>query len=183
MNIERQMSSNVKWSFIESLSIKVVAFFLSIILARLLEPRVFGVLAIVNVFFLLVTIFVDGGLREAIIQKKDASKEDFATVFWLNLGISIFLYSLLFIAAPYIEDYYDFKDLAFFIRLQAIVLIIDSLSIIQIAKATKELNLKKITIARISGIVAQFFFGYNFGISRFRSLGPYLATYCLCCHL
>ena len=159
MNIERQMSSNVKWSFIESLSIKVVAFFLSIILARLLEPRVFGVLAIVNVFFLLVTIFVDGGLREAIIQKKDASKEDFATVFWLNLGISIFLYSLLFIAAPYIEDYYDFKDLAFFIRLQAIVLIIDSLSIIQIAKATKELNLKKITIARIPASLLSFFLG------------------------
>lgn len=159
MSVEKQMSSNVKWSFIESLSIKVVAFALSIILARLLEPKIFGVLAIVNVFYLLVTIFVDGGLREAIIRKKDASKEDFSTVFWLNLGISFVLYLLLFIAAPYIENFYDFNDLAFYIRLQAVVLIIDSLSIVQIAKATKELNLKKITTARIPASLLSFFLG------------------------
>ena len=159
MDIKNQTTSNIKWSFIESLSIKVVAFFLSIILARLLEPKVFGVLAIVNVFYLLITIFVDGGLREAIIQKKDANDEDFSTVFWLNLGISFLLYFLLFIAAPYIEDYYDFNNLAFFIRLQAIVLIIDSFSLIQIAKATKELNLKKITIARIPASLLSFFCG------------------------
>jgi O-antigen/teichoic acid export membrane protein len=167
MNIQKQTTSNIKWSFVESISLKVVAFVLSIILARLLEPKVFGVLAIVNVFYLLVNIFVDGGLRQALIQKKDTTEIDYSTVFWLNLGLSLLLYGLLFIAAPFIEEFYDFEDLSYFIRLQSVVLIIDSLSIIQIAKATKDLSLKKITTAKIPASMLSFFLGITLAYLEF----------------
>ena len=159
MSIQLKTNSNIKWSFIESISLKIVAFLLSIILARLLEPKIFGVLAIVNVFYLLVNIFVDGGLRQALIQKKDASETDYSTVFWLNLILSLILYWCLFVSAPYIEDYYKFESLSYYIRLQSIVLIIDSFSIVQIAKATKQLNLKKITTARIPASLISFLLG------------------------
>ena len=159
MSIQLQTNSNIKWSFIESISLKIVAFLLSIILARLLEPKIFGVLAIVNVFYLMVNIFVDGGLRQALIQKKDATEIDYSTVFWLNLALSIILYGCLFISAPYIENYYQFENLSYYIRLQSIVLIIDSFSIVQIAKATKQLNLKKITTARIPASLISFLLG------------------------
>ncbi|ROI12938.1 lipopolysaccharide biosynthesis protein [Epilithonimonas hominis] len=169
MSLKQKTISNVKWSFVESMSLKAISFFLGIILARLLLPSDFGILAVVNVFYLLVTLFVDGGLKEALIQKSDVNEIHYSTVFWLNIIMSVFLYLILFIAAPFIEDFYDYENLSFFIRLQSLTLVIESVGIIQIAKATKELNLKKITKARIPTSLISFVVGiylaYNgFGI-------------------
>jgi len=159
MSLKQKTVSNVKWSFVESMSLKAMGFVLGIILARLLTPADFGLLAVVNVFYLLVTIFIDGGLKEALIQKNDATDIHYSTVFWLNLFMGSFLYFLLFISAPLIQKYYEYENLSFYIRLQAITLIIESFGIVQIAKATKELNLKKITKARIPASLLSFAVG------------------------
>lgn len=169
MSLKQKTISNIKWSFIESVSLKAVSFVLGIILARLLLPEDFGLLAVVNVFYLLVTLFVDGGLREALIQKKDATEIHYSTVFWMNLAMGVVLYLLLFIAAPFIEAFYHYKNLGFYIRVQSLTLIIESFGIVQIAKATKELNLKKITKARIPASLVSFGVGiymayHGFGI-------------------
>lgn len=169
MSLKHKTISNVKWSFIESISLKAIGFVLGIILARLLLPSDFGLLAVVNVFYLLVTLFIDGGLKEALIQKKDATEVDYSSVFWTNIFVSIFLYLLLFFSAPFIEDFYGYENLAFYIRLQSLTLIIESFGVVQIAKATKELNLKKITKARIPASLVSFAVGvylayYGFGI-------------------
>ncbi|WP_438969478.1 lipopolysaccharide biosynthesis protein [Nonlabens sp.] len=150
MSLKKTTATNITWSFIESVSLKAVSFVLSIILARLLDPKVFGVLAIVNVFYLLTMLFIDSGLKEAIIQKKDVSDEDYSSVFWLNICKSCLLYLVLFIAAPVIQNAYpEYENLSFYIRLQSLTLIIEAFGLIQIVKATKELNLKKITVSRI----------------------------------
>lgn len=159
MSLKQKTVSNIKWSFVESMSLKAISFVLGIILARLLLPEDFGLLAVVNVFYLLVTLFIDGGLKEALIQKKDATDIHYSTVFWLNLLMGVFLYFLLFISAPLIQKYYGYENLSFYIRLQAITLIIESFGIVQIAKATKELNLKKITKARIPASLLSFGIG------------------------
>lgn len=167
MNINRATSKNVKWSFIESISLKLVGFVLSIILARLLTPDDFGILAIVNVFYLLSILFIDGGLKEALIRKEEASEEDYSTMFWLNLGMACLLYVGLFIAAPLIESFYDYENLSFFIRLQSVILIIESFGLIQIVKATRDLDLKKITLARIPASIISFFVGIIMAYSGF----------------
>lgn len=156
MNLKQKTISNVKWSFVESMSLKAISFVLGIILARLLTPADFGLLAIVNVFYLLVTLFIDGGLKEALIQKKEAKKIDYSSVFWMNVLVGFLLYGILFVAAPFIQDFYDLKNLAFLIRIQSIVLIIETFSVVQIIKATKELNLKKITKARVPASLLSF---------------------------
>ncbi|WNM20222.1 lipopolysaccharide biosynthesis protein [Flavobacterium capsici] len=159
MSLNSATKKNVKWSFIETISLKLISFILSIILARLLSPSDFGLLAIINVFYLLTVLFIDGGLKEALIQKKDATNIDFSTMFWLNIFKGIFFYVLLFFLAPFIEEFYTYQNLAFYIRIQALSLIIESFGIIQIVKATKELNLKKITVARIPASLISFFVG------------------------
>ncbi|MES2808158.1 MAG: lipopolysaccharide biosynthesis protein [Bacteroidota bacterium] len=169
MSLKKATVSNIKWSFIETISLKAIGFTLSIVLARLLSPSAFGILAIVNVFYLLTTLFIDGGLKEALIQKKNATEEDYATIFWLNMTMACFIYICLFIAAPFIEAFYGYKQLAFYIRLQSVILVIESFGLIQIIKATKELNLKKITKARIPASLLSFGVGillaYNgFGV-------------------
>jgi teichuronic acid exporter len=156
MSLKKATVSNIKWSFMETISLKAIGFTLSIVLARLLSPSVFGILAIVNVFYLLTTLLIDGGLKEALIQKKDATEEDYATIFWLNMAMATFIYMCLFIASPFIERYYGYKDLAYYIRLQSLILIIQSFGLIQIIKATKELNLKKITKARVPASLLSF---------------------------
>lgn len=167
MSLKKATISNVKWSFIESLSLKAVGFVLSIILARLLSPEAFGVLAIVNVFYLLTMLFIDAGLKEALIQKADVSDVDYSSVFWLNIGKSCLLYLGLFIAAPYIQDSYGYADLSFYIRLQSVTLIIEAFGLIQIVKATKELNLKKITVARIPASIISFVIGISLAYHGF----------------
>lgn len=169
MSLKQKTISNVKWSFIESTSLKAIGFVLSIILARLLLPEDFGLLAVVNVFYLLVTLFIDGGLKEALIQKKDATEVHYSSVFWMNLLIAVVLYFLLFTAAPFIQSFYEYENLGFYIRLQSLTLILESFGIIQIAKATKELNLKKVTKARIPASLISFGVGiflayHGFGI-------------------
>lgn len=169
MSLKQKTVSNVKWSFVESMSLKAISFVLGIVLARLLLPSDFGLLAVVNVFYLLVTLFVDGGLKEALIQKNDVTEIHYSTVFWLNIFMGIFLYAILFTLAPFIQDFYDYDNLSFYIRLQSLTLIIESIGIVQIAKATKELNLKKITKARIPTSLISFVIGIflayqNFGI-------------------
>ncbi len=165
MSLKSATISNIKWSFVESISLKAISFVLGIILARLLMPEDFGLLAVVNVFYLLVTLFIDGGLKEALVQKKDATEVHYSSVFWLNLGMGIALYLLLFTIAPFIEQFYNYENLAYYIRLQSLTLIIESFGLVQIAKATKELNLKKITKARIPASLISFgvgiFMAYN----------------------
>ncbi len=167
MNLQNATKRNVKWSFIESISLKLVGFVLSIILARLLTPSDFGVLAIVNVFYLMTILFIDGGLREALVQKKDASENDFSTMFWLNIGVAVLFYMVLFVSAPFIENFYKFEHLSFYIRLQSLTLIIEAFGLIQIVKATKELNLKKITLARIPATIISFLVGIGMAYSGF----------------
>ncbi|WP_333600912.1 oligosaccharide flippase family protein, partial [Flavobacterium sp.] len=108
-----------------------------------------------------------GGLREALVQKKNATQKDYSTMFWLNIGISFLLYFFLFLIAPYIESFYKFENLSFYIRLQSLVLIIESIGLIQIVKAVKDLNLKKVTTARIPATIISFFVGIIMAYSGF----------------
>lgn len=167
MSLKKTTLTNLKWSFVESVSLKLIGFLLTIILARLLEPSDFGILAVVNVFFLITVSFIDGGLKEALIQKKDANEKDYSSVFWVNLIIAACFYLVLFIAAPFIEDFYNIANLSFYIRFQSLSLLIDSLAVVQIIKSTKELNLKNITQARIPASLISFLVGVSMAFMEF----------------
>ena len=83
--------SGMMWSFSEKIAAQVVSVVVSIILARLLMPDDYGVVAIVYIFTVIAEIFVTSGLGTALIQKKDADDTDFSTLFWCNLILSLIL--------------------------------------------------------------------------------------------
>ena len=95
------------WKFLERSGTQVVQFVVSIILARLLSPEDFGVIALVLIFIQLANVFIQSGFNSALIQKKDADNLDFSSVFWGSLIVTIFLYILLFISSPFIANYYE----------------------------------------------------------------------------
>ena len=178
MSIKKATVSNVKWSFIESVSLQIISFLLSILLARLLLPKDFGVLAVVNVFYLLVNTFIDGGLKDALIQKKEASEEDYSSVYWTNLLLATILYFVLFFSAPFIEEFYNYDSLAFYIRIQSLCLFLDSFDIVQLVRANRELKLKKITKARIPAAIISLIVGVVLAYNGFGIMSLILMQIC-----
>jgi teichuronic acid exporter len=157
------------WSFTDNFLQQIVNFIVGIVLARILLPEEFGLLGIISVFIAVSNTFINSGLSDALINKKETNENDYNTVFWANVFSGVFIYLLLFIAAPYISLFFNQDSLTSLIRITAISIIIVSFSSIQRTLLTKEINFKTITIVStlsvtISGIVALYMATHGYGI-------------------
>jgi O-antigen/teichoic acid export membrane protein len=157
------------WSFSDNFLQQLINFIVGIILARLLLPEEFGILGIITVFISISNVFVDGGLSDALINKKDVSQEDYSTVFWVNVAIGIFCFILFYFTAPLIALFFQLETLIYPIRITALSLIFFSLSSIQRTIYTKRLDFKTITKVSlisvlVSGVVAIYMAYTGFGI-------------------
>ena len=121
------------WSFFQRAGSLIIGFVTNMVLARLLEPEDFGCVAIILVFVSFADILVDSGLTSALIQKKDVSKQDISTVFSTNLFISIILFATIFIAAPAIGRFVGVPNLAVYLRVESIAVLIRAFYCIQAA--------------------------------------------------
>lgn len=138
------------WASIDKVSSMVIQFSVNLILARLLLPDDFGAIGLLTIFIVVSTTLIDGGFASALIQKKDASQTDFSTVFFWNLGLSAFLYAILFVAAPWIAEFYRIPLLRSILRVLGLSLIINAFRLIPMNKLTKELAFKKLSLIHIT---------------------------------
>lgn len=145
---------NFLWRFFERCGAQVVTLVVSIVLARLLDPEVYGVLALVTVFITILQAFVDSGLGNALIQKKDADDLDFSSVFYFNMGICLLLYALMFVAAPFIARFYEIDELTAVVRVLSLTLIISGIKNIQQAYISRKLLFKRFFFSTIGGTIA-----------------------------
>ncbi|WP_117880639.1 lipopolysaccharide biosynthesis protein [Aureibaculum luteum] len=157
------------WNLIQRYGNQIFSIIIGVILARLLTPADYGLIGMITVFFALAMVFVNGGFGLAFIQKKNADDTDASTIFFFNLFTSIFFYIILWFTAPLIAKFYDQNQLIDLIHVASIVLIINSFSMMQIVKLTKEVNFKKKTIISlastlISGTVGIIAALNNFGV-------------------
>lgn len=152
-NLKKQVMSGMVWKFFERGSVQIVNFILQLVLARLLAPEDYGVMTILNVFILFSTTLINNGLGNAIIQKKNADQKDFNTIFYLQLGLAVFLMLVLFFCAPLISSFYNDADLTIYLRVMSIVLILEALSSIQLTALRKELKFKKSFYANVTGVI------------------------------
>ena len=147
--------SGMFWSFLQKFGTMTISFVSNIVLARLLTPEDYGCIGMLMIFITLANTFIDGGLGSALIQKKEPTEEDYSTIFYWNLIISIILYIFLYISASLIAQFYDLPLLSSILKIQGIVLIINSLSIIQFNRLKKQLKFKEIaTINLISAVLS-----------------------------
>lgn len=143
--------SNMLWRFAERCGAQGVTFVVSILLARLLAPEVYGTIALITVFITILNVFVDSGFGNALIQKKDADDLDFSTVFYFNIAICSVLYILMFFLAPYIAKWYDDLSLIPIIRVLSLSLVISGIKNIQQAYVSRTLQFKKFFFATLGG--------------------------------
>ncbi|MBE6720535.1 MAG: lipopolysaccharide biosynthesis protein [Ruminococcaceae bacterium] len=141
------------WTFAERFGAQGVGFIVSLIIARLLEPSVYGVVALINVFIFILEVFIDSGLGTALVQKKDADDTDFSSVFYFNLVMSVALYFIMFFCAPPIAKFYNNSDLILLIRVISITLLVSGVKSIQFAFLTKHLLFKKMFFSTLGGTV------------------------------
>lgn len=145
--------SGVSWSTIEKTFSEVVQFAIGIVLARLLSPSDYGTVGLLAIFFAVAGIFQDSGFASALIQKKDRNQADFSTVFFFNVGMSLVIYGLLFISAPYIASFYSIPILTDITRVSALGFIIGGLTGVQYAKLSAEMKFKTISLLSMLGLI------------------------------
>ena len=125
-----------------------------IVIARILSPSDYGLVAMMSVFISIASVFINNGFNAAIIQKKEADFRDFGTALFLNFLIGVFLYTLLFFFAPAIAGFYNQPQLKLCLRVLALILPIGSVSSIQSAIAVRRMRFRNLFICNVIGSVA-----------------------------
>jgi len=146
-----KIASNFVWRLLERWGAQGVSFVVSIILARIINPDVYGSIALVMVFTSFLQVFIDCGLGTALIQKKEADDVDFSSVFWFYCIACLISYAIIFFIAPVIAVYFDDLDLISVIRVLGLTLIISGVKSIQQAYVARNLMFKKFFFSTLTG--------------------------------
>lgn len=168
-NLKNKAITGVAWKFLERIASQGVSTIVSIILARILDPAHYGLIALVNIFTTLCNVFVVTGLGESLIQKKDADDLDFSSIFYVNVVLSLVLYALLFFSAPAIADFYGsgYEQLVPLIRVMGLRLFFAAANSIQTAKISKAINFRKSFFATFVGTAISGIFGISMALGGF----------------
>lgn len=153
VSLKNKTFTNLIWRFFERIGAQLVGFVVSIVLARILCPEDYGAIALVTVVTTILNVFVDSGLGNALIQKKDAGDLEFSTVFYVNVVFCILLYVILFLSSPLIAKFYRNEQLIPVLRVLGFTLIISGLKNIQQAYVSKNLLFRKFFFATLTGTV------------------------------
>ena len=141
------------WTALERFGQQFVSGITFIILARLLTPEVFGLAGMLMIFFAISQSFIDSGMGQALIREKEITDQDRSTVFWLNLFLSVLFYTILFLAAPYISNFYNQPELTNLTRVMGLTVIFNGLAIIQRSELTQKLEFKKQAYAQVPALI------------------------------
>lgn len=159
--------TNFIWRFAERCGAQLVSFIVSIVLARLLAPEDYGVIALVTVFTTILQVFIDSGLGTALIQKKDADDLDFSSVFYFNLIVCLALYGAMFFAAPLIAKFYNNPIYVPLVRVLSLTLIISGVKGIQQSYVSRHMIFKRFFFSTLGGTLVSAFAGITLAYAGF----------------
>ena len=159
----------VGWSAIDNIAQYAVSFVVSIVLARLLSPEDYGLLGIIAIFTAVCTALINGGFSSSLIRKKDVTDDDYNTVFFINFGMSLLLYVVIFLCAPLISRFFGREELVSLTRVSSLGMIIGALALVQQTRLKKRIDFKtqtKITLiaSTVSGIIGILMAATGFGV-------------------
>ena len=149
----KSVISGFFWRFLERCGAQGVTFVVSIVLARILDPSVYGTIALVTVFTTIMQVFVDSGMANALIHKKDADDLDFSSVFYFNITVCTLLYCIMFLSAPLIAKFYHLPELTALVRVLSLILIISGVKNVQQAYVSRNMLFKRFFFATLGGTI------------------------------
>lgn len=151
-NIKSSAMSGFVWKTLEQYGMIGIQFVLQIVLARLLEPEHYGVIAIANVFVSLSNVFIQNGFAVALVQKKELDDRDISSVFIVSEGIAVILYILMFFGAPVLAGIYGIPVLTDLVRVMSLVLFPGAYTSVQSAIIRREMRFQRSFFANISAV-------------------------------
>ena len=151
--LKQKVLSGLFWRGFDQFGTQAVQFLVSVVLARLLMPKDFGLAALLLVFIALAQVVVDGGFGSALIQKRDADAIDYCSVFFLSIGVGICLYLACFLAAPLFGALYGEPELVPLLRVLGLSLLLGALNGVQNAILTREMRFRRNFLVNIVGIL------------------------------
>jgi O-antigen/teichoic acid export membrane protein len=157
-SLKKKVLSGLAWRSMERFGTQAMGAVVTILLARLLEPKDFGTITLIIVFITLAEVFVNGGFGAALVQKKEVTEGDYNSIFYLSLAVAVVLYSALFVSSPWIAKFYNEPILVWVLRLLSLTLIVGALNSIQTAVLTREMKFKvsfkaSLLATLVSGVV------------------------------
>ncbi|EKO3642342.1 lipopolysaccharide biosynthesis protein [Vibrio metschnikovii] len=156
------------WSFLEQMSRRGISVLVTLLLAYFLTPEDYGLVAMITLFLTLGNVLMESGFKQALIRKKEVSELDVNTAFYSNLFLSLISYIILFFISPLVSDYYNEPRLTELIRVSSVLLLFNSLQIVQTAMLSKKLQFKKVLKANlpsagISSLISILLASYGYG--------------------
>lgn len=169
MSLRDKAIDGVLWNSLGKFSLYGIEFVIGIILARLLTPNEFGMIATIMIVITISEVFVNSGFRQAIIRKQDCTEVDYSTAFFFNLAVGLVFFTILFYSAGWISVFFKNTELKPIIQVLGFGLIINALTFTQSARISKRIDFKLLTkisvIATVlSGIVAVIMAFTGFGV-------------------
>ncbi|MBQ7011685.1 MAG: lipopolysaccharide biosynthesis protein [Clostridia bacterium] len=142
------------WKFAERFSSQIVTFVVSMILANLLDPSDYGTVTLVMIFITFANVFVSDGLGSALIRKSNADALDYSSVLYFNVGLSVVLYAVLYVAAPWITLFFGegYEELTPAIRVLGIRLIFSAINSVQQAYVSQQMIFRKFFVSTLAGV-------------------------------
>jgi len=150
---KKTIISSLLYKAAETLGSKGIGLLISIVLARLLLPEEFGLVAIITVFINLSLVIIESGLNTALIQNKSVSEEDYSTVFYVSMVLATILVIILFFSAPWVAAYYNEESIILPLRIYSLSLFIAPFNSVQMAKLQREMRFKEIMQCKLTATV------------------------------
>lgn len=163
----KSVISNFLWRLAENWGAQFVTLLVSIILARILDPDVYGIVAIVNIFITILLVFVNQGLGNALIQKKDADHLDFSSVFYASIVLSLVLYAIVFFCAPLVSWYFNEPQITPILRVLGTLIIISSVKSVEFAYVSRNMMFRKFFFSTLTGTIISAVVGIVMAINGF----------------
>lgn len=150
-DLKTKAAFGVAWMFAQQVLAQLVSFIVSIVLARILLPEDYGVVALLLIFINIANVFVTSGLGQALVQNKDATELDFNTIFIVGSILAWLLYVFLYVMSPFISEFYNKSILVPVLRVISLKLPIASINSIQNAYISRRLQFKKLFLPTLIG--------------------------------
>ena len=150
---EESVAGGLFWKLLELLGAQGIQFVVALLLARLMTPAEYGTIGLIMIFITLANVFVQSGFATALIQAERVEEADFSSVFWISLAVSVPVYGLLVLAAPFIAAYYDTPVLQPLLTAMGLVLFPGAVISVQTAYVARNLQFRKLFEATMVAVI------------------------------
>lgn len=157
--MNRKIGIGVAWNLLNLVMGRGALAIFTLVLAALITPEAFGLVAMIMVFYELGNIISDSGLGQALVRSQNVTQTDLSTVFFSNLALSVLAYVLMFVAAPAVAAFYEQPELTLLVRVAGLIVFFNALKTVQVAVLGRAMNFKVQMVANtvavmVSGVVA-----------------------------